>query len=120
MNSGTGPGAGSTVPQSKCRSTLSRQRRVLSSDHSNDCDSPPPAVASTISSRQDHIHTFRGIALQRRDHVAVGVHCQTDLTVAERLHNDARMNTLSQEQRCACMAEVVEPKVRQAGALQEL
>src|ERR1700674_1955804 len=67
---------------------------------------------------EDGLHAVCRLALQRRQHVTVRVHCQADLTVTQRFHHHPRMNALDQEERCACVTEVVESHLRQAGLLE--
>ena len=51
--------------------------------------------------------------------MAVGVHRQADLAVAERLHHNSWVNALDEQQRRACMTKVVETHRWQVGPLEE-
>ena len=61
---------------------------------------------------EDGIHPVGGVTLQCGNDVAVGVHSQADLAVAESLHDYTRMHTLSEEPRGTRMAQIVETKMR--------
>ena len=68
--------------------------------------------------RCEHRVDARGsVALQRMSNMAIGVHRQTDLAVAEDLHNDAWVDSLRDQQRGAGMPQVVEPQMWQPSAL---
>src|SRR5207245_1839124 len=64
-------------------------------------------------------HAVGGFALQSWQDVAVGVHRQADLAVAERFHHDARMYVLHEQQRRACVTEIMETHLREGSLLQQ-
>jgi hypothetical protein len=68
---------------------------------------------------EDGLHPVCRFALKGRKDVAVGIHRQADLTVAERLHHDPRVHALHEKQGRACVSKVVETHRWQAGALQQ-
>jgi hypothetical protein len=45
---------------------------------------------------EDRFHPVGGFVLKSWEHVAVRVHRQADLTMAERLHDHARMDALDE------------------------
>ena len=53
---------------------------------------------SRCSSTEDRVHRIRGIPLQGWDDVRVGVHGESNGRVTEHLHDDARMDSLREQQ----------------------
>jgi hypothetical protein len=60
------------------------------------------------------VHRVIGLLPKLGQDVRVGVHRDTDLAVPEHLHDGPRGNTLSQEDRCAPVPQVVQPQQVQA------
>jgi hypothetical protein len=57
---------------------------------------------------KDSGNAFQGIALRFGQYMAVGVHRDADLAMAEDLHDDPWMHTLSDQERRAGMTEIME------------
>src|SRR6266571_6535030 len=75
---------------------------------------------SLSSPDQYPVHGVGGFLAERRHHVTVNVHRGRDVGVSERLHDHARADTLSQQQRGARVPEIVETDARQLRRLEDL
>lgn len=72
----------------------------------------------TDSGAEEVFHAVGRLALQAREHVAVGIERQRDLQVPEHLHDDTCWNPLCEQERRARVSEIAEalppePRVRQ-------
>ena len=64
------------------------------------------------------LHPVRGLGLQPRQHMRVGIEGQRDLTVSESLHDDTRVNSLRKQERRCGVAEVMDANGRQLRRLE--
>jgi hypothetical protein len=65
-----------------------------------------------------HVHPVCGLSLEGRNDVAVGVHRQADLGVAQGLHDHPSWNALREHEAGSGVAEIMEPKPGQACPLE--
>ena len=73
----------------------------------------------SLAQSKNQLHFFGGFTLQRWQDVAIRVHRQADLAVAECLHHNAWMYVPDEQQRGACVSQVVKTHRRQAGLVEE-